>query len=128
MVRWIAVGTVAQLAMVLVGHEVEAVAALFGPVGVLISLLVGLFWARGSAEGWSHGAGGGAVVGGACALLGIAVSWLLGDVTASILAFGTASSAVTGALGGLMGYRIRPRPRSPEAAGAGREEGPPRTA
>ena len=107
MIRWIAIGTVLQLAMVLTGNQVAAVAALFGPVGVLISLAVGLLWAREAARGYGHGAGGGAFVGGGCALLGIVVSWLLGDVTASILLLGTVSSAVTGALGGLVGARLR---------------------
>lgn len=106
MLKWIVVGTVLQLAMVLVGHQVEAVANLFGPIGVLISLAVGLLWARQAAGGYGHGAMGGAVVGGVCALLGIVVSWLLGDVTAVILAFGTISSAVTGAVGGLIGARL----------------------
>lgn len=108
MVKWIGVGTVLQTAMVLAGHWVVAVANLFGPLGVTISLVVGLLWAREAAEGYGHGAGGGAVVGGVCALIGILVSFLLGDVTAVILAFGTVSSAVTGALGGLIGRRIRP--------------------
>lgn len=108
MVKWIVIGTLLQLAMVVTGNQLAAVAALFGPLGVLISLVVGLLWAREAAESYGHGAGGGAVVGGVCALLGITVSWLLGDVPAVILAFGTASSAVTGALGGLLGYRLRP--------------------
>lgn len=103
MLRWMIVGTLFQLAMVLVGHQVAAVASLFGPLGVAISLGAGLGWAWQEAEGPSHGTGGGALVGGVCAFLGIVVSWLLGDVTAVILLFGTASSAVTGALGGLGG-------------------------
>lgn len=106
MLKWIVVGTVLQTAMVVTGHQVAAVAALFGPLGVAISLLVGLLWARESAEGWREGAGGGAVVGGACALIGIAISLALGDVTAAVLAFGTLSSAVTGALGGAVGQRL----------------------
>jgi hypothetical protein len=35
--------------------------------------------------------------------VGIAVSYLLGDVPAAVLAFGTASSALTGAIGGSLG-------------------------
>ena len=54
-------------------------------------------------------------MGGACALIGIAISWALGDVTATILAFGTLSSALTGALGGAIGYRVG---RSTAARGA----------
>ena len=91
-------------------------ADLFGPLGVAISLIVGLLWARTSAGSWGHGAGGGALVGGACALIGIAVSWALGDVTATILAFGTLSSAVTGALGGAIVYRVGRSAAAPGAA------------
>lgn len=120
MLKWIAVGTVLQVAMVLAGHWVAAVASLFGPLGVAISLVVGLLWAREGARGFGHGAGGGAIVGGACALLGIVVSFLLGDVAAVILAFGTISSAVTGALGGLVGAKLGAggAGRAPEGAGA----------
>lgn len=108
MTKWIGVGAVLQTGMVLAGHWMVAVANLFGPLGVAISLVVGLLWAREGSEGYGAGATGGALVGGACALVGILVSFLLGDVGAVILAFGTLSSAVTGALGGLLGYRIRP--------------------
>ncbi len=111
MIRWIAIGTVLQVAMVLIGHWSLAVARLFGPLGMAISLVVGLLWARAEGRGYGHAAGGGAVVGGACALLGILVSFALGDVGAVILAFGTLSSAVAGALGGLVGAAPRLRAR-----------------
>lgn len=104
--KWIAIGTVLQTAMVVVGHWVTAVSNLFGPLGVAISLAVGFLWARESAGSAGRGAAGGAAVGGACALVGIAVSFLLGDVTAVVLLFGTLSSAVTGALGGAAGGRL----------------------
>ncbi len=120
MLKWIGVGTALQTAMVVVGHWVSAVANLFGPLGVAISLAVGLFWARESAEGYGHGAGGGALVGGVCALVGILISFLMGDVTAVILVFGTVSSAVTGALGGLLGRRLR----STQPSGSGVSQRP----
>jgi hypothetical protein len=96
------VGTVLQLAMVLLGHVRPGVASLFAVGGMGLSLVAGLLYA------WLGGAGsrpvvGGLIAGGACALLGILVSWGLGDVAASVLGFGTASSAVTGALGGWLG-------------------------
>jgi len=109
MIKWIVFGTLAQTAMVLVGHWMRAVANLFGPLGVAISLLAGLLWAREYASGLGRGAGGGAVVGGACALIGIGISFALGDVEAMILVFGTLSSAATGALGGLAGSRMGTR-------------------
>lgn len=109
MIRWIGAGTVLQTCMVLAGHWLSAVAQLFGPLGMILSLVVGLGWARSEARDYANGAGGGAVVGGACALIGIVISWALGDVSAAILAVGTISSAVAGALGGLGGARLRTR-------------------
>jgi hypothetical protein len=49
------------------------------------------------------------VAGGVCAFVGILVSYLLGDVAAAVLGFGTASSAVTGAIGGLVGKVLSAR-------------------
>ena len=97
-------GTVLQLAMVLAGHSNASIAAMFAPVGMGISLVAGVIYAsqaRGSSAG--SAALGGLVAGGLCALIGIAVSYALGDVTATILGLGTLSSAVTGAIGGLIG-------------------------
>lgn len=108
MIKWAGIGTVLQVAMVVAGHWVTAVAAAFGILGMVISLLVGLLWAREASSGYGPGAGGGAVVGGLCAFVGIVVSFLLGDVAALILVVGTLSSAVTGLLGGLLGHRLRP--------------------
>ena len=103
------VGTVLQLAMVVGGHYVPAIKNLFAPGGMLISLLAGWLYARMQAGG-TRGATaiGGLVAGAACGFLGILESVYLGDVPTSLLAFGTAGSAVTGLLGGLVGYR-RPR-------------------
>jgi hypothetical protein len=97
-------GTVLQLAMVLAGHSNTSIAALFAPGGMGISLVAGVIYAA-QARGGSVGSAalGGFLAGGLCALVGIAVSYALGDVTAQILALGTLSSAVTGAIGGLLG-------------------------
>lgn len=100
------IGTVLQLAMVVSGHFVPFIALnvfMFGGMG--ISALAGLIYGR-AAGGFGAAALGGALAGGLCALIGITVSVLLGDTEAMILAFGTVSSAVTGALGGLLGRAI----------------------
>lgn len=113
MLRALLIGTALQLAMVTAGHFSAPVANLFGVLGVSISFAVGVLyalWARRPGHGGALA--GGAIAGGACALAGIAVSVLLGDVPALILLFGTAASAVTGALGGLLGHRLA-RSRSP---------------
>lgn len=91
------------MAMVIGGHFVPAVANLFAVVGILISLVAGLLYARAARGGWADSLLGGAVAGALCALIGIAMSWAMGDVEAIILVLGTLSSAVGGAIGGAVG-------------------------
>lgn len=103
--KWTAWGTVFQVAMVAAGHYNEFVKNnLFAIGGMTISLVFGALYARAAARSKSGAALGGLVVGGVCALLGIAVSVLLRDVPASVLGFGTAGSAVAGLIGGLVTY------------------------
>jgi hypothetical protein len=105
------VGTVLQVAMVVAGHSNESIAGLFAVGGMGFSLIAGLayaMWARGGST--SSLAVGGLVAGAICAFIGIFVSWMLGDVPASLLALGTISSAVTGALGGWLGKFLFPSP------------------
>jgi LytS/YehU family sensor histidine kinase len=59
---------------------------------------------------------GGLIAGGLCAFIGILVSYLLGDVQALVMTFGTASSAVTGALGGWLGKLLTRRSSGVAAA------------
>ena len=107
------VGTVLQLAMVVAGHYNATVAGMFAVMGMTISLLAGLMYAlRARPAGKGSAALGGAVAGGVCAFLGILVSFLLGDVPAAVLGFGTLSSAVTGAIGGFVGQLIAGRSAS----------------
>src|ERR1700733_1804956 len=98
------VGTVLQVAMVLIGHFVPWVALhvfMFG--GMMISATVGYLYARDVGRGYGFGAFGGAISGGICALLGIAVSVVLGDTQPFVLALGTSISVLTGAVGGVFG-------------------------
>ena len=100
-------GTLLQVAMVVIGHYTVAVASLFAPLGMAISLIAGFLYAR-----WARGTRGdavlgGAIVGGVSALIGIVVSYALGDVTAtSVLFLGTLSGTFTGAIGGLVGHAV----------------------
>ena len=104
------VGTVLQLAMVVSGHYVRGIANLFAVLGVTISLVAGLLFALWARQPTLGGAAlGGLLAGGLCALIGILVSYFFGDVTAAIILFGTLSSAVTGAIGGAIGYTIATR-------------------
>ncbi len=75
-------------------------------VGMAISLGAGVLYTRRALPVTrSEAAIGGASAGGVCALIGIVVSYGLGDVPALVVAFGTLSSAATGAIGGLLGGR-----------------------
>jgi hypothetical protein len=98
------IGTLLQVAMVVAGHWSPAARGQFAVGGMGLSLIAGVIYAR-LARPATKGAAatGGLAAGAICAFIGIAVSHLLGDVPASLLALGTVSSAVTGAIGGLIG-------------------------
>lgn len=105
------IGTVLQLCMVLLGHGNASIANMFAVGGMTISLIAGAVYsllARNAAPASSPVAGG-LIAGALCAFIGILVSYMLGDVTAVILLAGTASSAVTGALGGWLGKMMMRR-------------------
>ncbi|HWA90655.1 MAG TPA: hypothetical protein VG889_11505 [Rhizomicrobium sp.] len=102
--RALIVGTVLQVAMILIGHFVPFVREnvfMFG--GMMISGVAGYLYAMDYAAGFGRGILGGAIAGGACALIGIACSVLLGDTPVYVLALGTAISVVTGIAGGFWG-------------------------
>jgi hypothetical protein len=104
------VGTLLQLAMVVSGHFNTGIASLFGVLGTTISLVAGVLfalWAKQPTLGSS--AIGALLAGGICALLGILVSYFLGDVTATIIVFGTLGSAVAGAIGGAVAHMVTSR-------------------
>ena len=101
------VGTGLQLLMVIAGHFSPAVAQTFAAGGMGISALAGVLAARNDpAFSWRLSAGRGAMAGGISAFVGILVSYLLGDVPAQVLGFGTAASTITGAIGGLIGRSL----------------------
>ncbi|MFZ4687824.1 MAG: hypothetical protein ACOYLS_01170 [Polymorphobacter sp.] len=108
LIRATGIGTALQVGMVVAGH--------FAPVlqdpgfaigGMGFSAVAGWLYARAAPGGWGPALGGGAIAGGVCALLGIAVSVLLGDVPASLLALGTAGSVVTGVAGAALAQILR---------------------
>lgn len=98
------VGTVLQVAMVVAGHYNKSITGMFAVGGMGFSLVAGVIYVLAAKESaMSAALIGGLVAGGACAFLGILVSYLLGDVPMSLLALGTISSMVTGAIGGALG-------------------------
>lgn len=110
MIKWTIIATVVQLVMVVAGHyNAFNKDAGFAIGGMSISLVFGALWAMSSARGKGHAAWGGGVVGGVCALIGIAVSCALGDVPPAVLGFGTAGSFVAGVVGGIVVYLLAGR-------------------
>ena len=101
------IGLILQLAMIVAGHFVPVIKDKgFMVGGLLISLVAGLVYARLAHAGWGSSLIGGAMDGGACALIGIAASVALGDTVPFILIAGTLSSIVTGLIGGAIGKLI----------------------
>jgi hypothetical protein len=90
--------------MVVAGHSNKSIAALFAVGGMGLSLVAGVAYTVLARVTPTSGAvAGGTIAGALCALIGIYVSYILGDVPASILLLGTVSSAVAGAIGGWLG-------------------------
>ena len=104
-----AVGSVLQLCMIWLGHTDPAIKALFAVGGMGISLLAGAFYVVLCAPAARAGSlRGAALAGGICAFIGIAGSYALKDVPASLLALGTLSSVVTGVIGGFAARKLLP--------------------
>jgi hypothetical protein len=103
------VGTLAQVAMVVAGHWSPEVKGAFMLGGLGLSFIAGAIYAARTGMSWGAAILGGGIAGGVSALLGIAVSFLLGDVPASLLALGTAGSMVTGLIGGIAARALAPR-------------------
>ncbi len=110
LIKWTIVGTVLQVVMVVAGHYVDFIRQnVFAIGGMGISLVVGVLYVRAAARSAGGAALGGGFVGGGCALLGIFVSVLLGDVPANILVFGTLGSLLAGLIGGVVAYAVAGR-------------------
>ena len=98
------IGTVLQVAMTTLGHSNPAIKGIFAIGGMGISLIAGILYVVISTEVITRdNVVGGAIAGAVCGCIGIFVSWQLQDVPASLLLVGTASSALTGAIGGWLG-------------------------
>jgi uncharacterized BrkB/YihY/UPF0761 family membrane protein len=106
LIKAMIIGLVLQLIMVVSGHYLDSIKECFGIVGMLISLIAGAIYVRTTRGSWSNSLIGGALAGGICALIGIAVSCALGDVDAGVLVYGTLGSAVAGLIGGAVAKLI----------------------
>jgi len=97
-------GIILQIAMVVIGHYVAWVRANAWEFGtMMISGLVGLFYARDLAKGYGRGALGGAVVGGTSGLIAVCAANILGDERLIVIPFAAVLTTLTGAIGGLFG-------------------------
>jgi len=104
LLRATVVGIVLQVSMYGVGYFSAWFAAnVFGFGGMMISAIAGYIYAMDSAQGYFPSATGGAIAGGACGLIGIGLSVLLGENVSSFIATGTAIAVMIGAVGGLFG-------------------------
>ena len=93
-------GTVAELAMAVSGHLVPVIRDhVFAIGGMIISLIVGAWFARLARAAWGPSLIGGAIAGGVGALIGILVSAIMGDTPWMVATYGTAASTVAGVLG-----------------------------
>lgn len=101
------VGTILQVGMVVAGHSNKSIAGLFAVGGMGFSFVAGLAYAMLARGGpTSSLVIGGIVAGAVCAFIGIFASYRLGDVPVTLMALGTISSAVTGALGAWVGKSL----------------------
>jgi peptidoglycan/LPS O-acetylase OafA/YrhL len=98
------IGALVQIAMVVAGHWIADIKSAFMFGGLGLSLIAGAIYTARSQGTWRSAAAGGVIAGGVSALLGIAVSFSLGDVPGSLLVLGTVGSMVTG-LSGALGAR-----------------------
>lgn len=106
-IRATLVGMLMQLAMVVAGHFSPAIASGFAAGGMAISAIAGLLYAFWHRQGTAtQAAAGGVLAGAGSALPGIIISYLLGDVPAGVLGFGTVSSGFTGVVGALLGRAV----------------------
>jgi hypothetical protein len=100
------VGTVLQVAMVVLGHWVEPIRNSFPILGSLIGLVTGFMFGKWSNRPARMGsASGGAVAASVSSFLGTVVSYGLKDVAGSVIGVGTLTGIVTGLIGGAIGHR-----------------------
>ena len=98
------IGTVLQIALSLAGYFFPWVAIhLFMFGRMMVSASAGYLYGMDFGRGYAVGALGGAIAGGLCIVPAIALSVLLADTDASMLAVGTGICILTGGVGGAFG-------------------------
>ena len=103
--RAVIIGAVLQIALSVTGAFFPwVVIHLFMFGRMMISASAGYLYGMEFGRGYAIGALGGAVAGGLCVVPAIALSVLLGDTGAAMVAVGTGISILTGAVGGAFGH------------------------
>jgi hypothetical protein len=98
------VGTILQVALALIGHFFPWVADNFFMFGrMMISATAGYLYGMDFGRGYAVSALGGTIAGGLCVVPALALSILLSDTPASMMAIGTGISILTGGVGGAFG-------------------------
>jgi hypothetical protein len=106
MSKFVVIAAVLQVLMVVTGHFNEFVLLnLSAVLGVGIPFVVAFFFGRGCKD-MKESAKGGLAIGFIGAALGIGLAIVMGDQTLMLLALGPLSSAVTGAIGGVLGFKV----------------------
>ncbi|HVZ69789.1 MAG TPA: hypothetical protein VG891_10020 [Rhizomicrobium sp.] len=90
--------------LVVTGHFSQWVALhVFQFGGMMIAAISGYLYGMHSAKGWNASALAGAISGGTCGIIGIAVAVVLRELPMLALVVGTLICILTGAIGGLFG-------------------------
>lgn len=106
MTGFIAASVILQVAMVVVGHFVEVVRLLSGPLGVGVPFILGMAWGAGRQPPVRDASRDGFVIGAAGAFVGVLLAILLGDQGWALLTFAPISSGLTGLLGAIIGRLV----------------------
>ncbi len=98
------VGIVMEVVLVVTGHFVPWVEVhVFQFGGMMIAAIAGYLYGMHSAKGWGASSFAGAISGGTCGIIGIAVAVVLKEMPTIGLIVGTIICILTGAIGGLFG-------------------------
>lgn len=115
MKRFVWMGIVLQLVMVVCGHFSETVLNLSGVLGTGIPFVLGLWYGASVPRSFGASAKGGFVIGIVGAVVGVLAAILMGDQTWMLMTFAPLSSGVTGLLGALIGTGVSGRAKTANA-------------
>lgn len=103
MARFVWMGVVLQVVMVLVGHVNEFVLNLSGVLGTGIPFALGVAYGLTTDVGFGQASRAGLAIGAVGAVIGVLVAILLRDANWMLLTFAPIASALMGGLGALVG-------------------------